>query len=1531
MKEKIASIRRNSPRLFFLIIALIACCLLGAGTLIASQYYGNVAENDEKMMYADTMAAGYNQDVVDSLTYQADKSVYMNNNSTKFDSSARFKLLEIVPYKGMGEFGYMVAGEEPINLTAFWKYALELEPNKEQRNSNILKNSSDADIKKFINFLGFSDGTGALAVDNEGNFYNTQAFLKNVLAEAYFGEGDKNLQKAIDYFAKVDGNHISNRIDVLTVDPMTLNAHPELIDDATLLYIHGMGDASREESAIIMKMYENEKFNPAVRLAKESDSIKTDESIYYLDWIATNVTHGNVAEAAKKVDQYVNFEYRIGVENGKYVVKQNDLSLNVINKIYTKVMDKEVAIAIEPDVLGIQSNTTSQVNKIKCSENKSVMVGSATHQVSQLTTLDGKFEYLYNNNMYKLLTILTMGSESFYEANGKSMPTQSVTFFHPILNVNDGYTLATPILEEDKEKTGDSVKLSNADQLPKEYTTDDYSWKNQSTWVAKTEWLTATKHTLFWSLGNLWNCDDNNSKGSGDYGKQSRSHFKNLLTSADNDYLFDSREDAKSNILILSKWDPTKRTFYKIANDKEPATPDFQTILKAIMSHNKIRILEVEPYDSFYYGGKKQVSDIQDTDRVSGLNFYLDMFPWLKKKTVTTRNLASYAERITVDTMPIYEFIGNIEDINSEYDVIFFGTRTKDLHGELKNTINNSSLYSAVGTTVLKNPNDISTLKNVHFSGNDLSDKKYKEVVDFLNGGKIVIFDAGTTDSMEVYQGDGSVNTKTFSSNSNLKKLAELRSDEKYKNQIFVRGVDTGTTGGLLYEQLENPLCNLVITRKDDPEYYPTVYGGDPTKDTYNKNSKGELSICFKIEGVPSDSKLHSTEAASKYKAYLYMDANADGHYVGSVKSKDVEGINELIRGCYIWDMDTNERLGVCGSVELEAGKEYRIQKKIKDNSEYVGIIPWKLEVYNIANKSMRACEVNYTVVQCTKPEHKKRIDVLQITDVGVGPKGTSLNMATNKTFKTKLENVKEYNVTVTDFATLKGKKYEIRSGSLKGKERNVPKIKDENYSAKKWKQFFDNYDMLIFGFVDEQRITLDDRFNQALTWYIQDGKAVIFSHDQVIDYELIKSKNCDQLGSYISALRYLCGMDVYGIVKDEYGNIDLDKLYDMNGVKLYTESNGKYYDKNNNEVKSDTLNLTQKCAMYKGVLVQVGAQYVDKPSGSQKTIGENNNLTLTTYINNGNKYYDRNGAPDRRPPGSNNVTSVRITNRGQITNYPYYIPDNITVAPTHTQYFQLDMEEENMAVWSCLSSNLYDMRRNDSANSYYILNKGNITYTGLGHNGSVTEKEVELFVNTMISAYRSTPRAPYAIIANKEATKSLTNDNTNTINVMGEVDETATEDIFSGDKVRVKFYVSTGDKISRADNSDVFCGIIDEVGNKYEIHEMPTGGSENGNKLMSNSLKTGEGLIFGVDESVTDEGEESVDFEGLKVKRREDLSDETPDYYVDIPMDKINEQGMVTLDIQCYLEYQDASATKHVELEHVYVEVIPNMLFMLE
>ena len=127
-----------------------------------------------------------------------------------------------------------------------------------------------------------------------------------------------------------------------------------------------------------------------------------------------------------------------------------------------------------------------------------------------------------------------------------------------------------------------------------------------------------------------------------------------------------------------------------------------------------------------------------------------------------------------------------------------------------------------------------------------------------------------------------------------------------------------------------------------------------------------------------------------------------------------------------------------------------------------------------------------------------------------------------------------------------------------------------------------------------------------------------------------------------------------------------------------------------------------------------------------------------------------------------NNVQQSKIStkvNEGAITQYPYYVSDTISTALTHSQYYQLALEEDSdkdgtndVVVWYCLAhtsgdgtnetySKYYSESPNDVRNNYYFYSKGNVIYTGVGHRGNgqdgenITNDERQLFANAVIAA----------------------------------------------------------------------------------------------------------------------------------------------------------------------------------------------------
>ena len=92
---------------------------------------------------------------------------------------------------------------------------------------------------------------------------------------------------------------------------------------------------------------------------------------------------------------------------------------------------------------------------------------------------------------------------------------------------------------------------------------------------------------------------------------------------------------------------------------------------------------------------------------------------------------------------------------------------------------------------------------------------------------------------------------------------------------------------------------------------------------------------------------------------------------------------------------------------------------------------------------------------------------------------------------------------------------------------------------------------------------------------------------------------------------------------------------------------------------------------------------------------------------------------------------SVRQVNKGTITTYPYDLnkkglsEGGLGVSETHMQWYQLNMNSDNIVVWYTLNGSGYS--RNDCINNYYLFSCDNIFYTGAGHAYNPKEYEVKL------------------------------------------------------------------------------------------------------------------------------------------------------------------------------------------------------------
>ena len=124
--------------------------------------------------------------------------------------------------------------------------------------------------------------------------------------------------------------------------------------------------------------------------------------------------------------------------------------------------------------------------------------------------------------------------------------------------------------------------------------------------------------------------------------------------------------------------------------------------------------------------------------------------------------------------------------------------------------------------------------------------------------------------------------------------------------------------------------------------------------------------------------------------------------------------------------------------------------------------------------------------------------------------------------------------------------------------------------------------------------------------------------------------------------------------------------------------------------------------------------------------------------------------------------TVATQTNEGQIVSYPYQIGRDSSL--TGKKYMelsysdcpaiQLNTEDDDVVVWFTLFNKDTNCANivNDVTNNYYIYNKKNVTYSGIGTcQGVISDDECKLFVNTMVAAYRATAQATEPVVTNRD------------------------------------------------------------------------------------------------------------------------------------------------------------------------------------
>lgn len=709
------------------------------------------------------------------------------------------------------------------------------------------------------------------------------------------------------------------------------------------------------------------------------------------------------------------------------------------------------------------------------------------------------------------------------------------------------------------------------------------------------------------------------------------------------------------------------------------------------------------------------------------------------------------ATEINITHMTSSEFVGHIDDINTKYDAIYFGDSYNNWdflrNGDVDDNNKKTSLYAHTGgvfggdkekvlgndiekhrwlnahlmglldidytvyndAKYLRSPNNTNgeigkKIGRMRGSGNDITKQQVSALEDFVSSGYPVIIGDGLLND------DKTVNTNVVDSSSYMYEFLTNAIDKTKARTNVMSKTEADKKENLnFFFYLAKP--EITFSANGIP---PEPQRLNTSSYKYNKEASTGLipqtedGLTYKFT-IKNSSEISTANAT--YDCKLFLDLNFDGNL--SSKEEQTEYIQ-------IQDAAGNVIRKQNGKYHLKIGKEYVLTRKIP--KDYYKVITWKLEISNNENSSIRTSRTGFTKREAGT---KQKINVLQIypesnrTDAPV-----TWRLDTDNNFKKKLAQVTDFDIQITAMQT---RTYETTFKEYKEQGKNL----------------LDKYQMIIIGFADGfgvDNIANENGEVDAIRKFIADGKSVLFSHDTTsfintakgISRENMYNENTGSPSDPIpeswdwgyslnTYLRASVGMDRYGITSDE---------------KIAWNGENSTVSK---ELKKGN-DLTSGDGIFEAVKSKVSDMayfFGNKKKSSLMTQGFSNNS------------FDNKG---------HTTLHASKVNEGAITQYPYYISDDITTATTHSQYYQLALEQDedkdgsnDIVVWYCLSKKQndddasYQNSPNDVRNNYYFYSKGNVIYTGVGHRSGITDTERNLFANAVIAAANVTAVDPEA------------------------------------------------------------------------------------------------------------------------------------------------------------------------------------------
>lgn len=468
-----------------------------------------------------------------------------------------------------------------------------------------------------------------------------------------------------------------------------------------------------------------------------------------------------------------------------------------------------------------------------------------------------------------------------------------------------------------------------------------------------------------------------------------------------------------------------------------------------------IKVLEVEPAGYYRYTGTME--DQKNIRR------------WFSLSTETNSagDKFEVPYKIEIDHCSTNALIAKNVDFAAEYDLIIMGAYGKDKFSSENsvtpfNTEILGNVFSKGSSWVSGRGSDVEGAK---LNGNDITDKVYNKLYDYILRGMPIVFDKS------LYFGD----TKVTDDDTNMYKL---RMDDLITKIL----ADKGTNGNLTYTDVSvqgeqkvsirlkfikkpGKVIGSTYTNYNGKMANPVVYSVDRLDGTVpTDSSDGNIKVTFRgSEALPS----------GNYRIKIYIDRNQDGIFADDVRSDKKE---------LLYYDETNGR----GSNDEYYGKLYSSSgTNIFETSVLLpaasrGYFAWKVEIVKVTGTDFASVD-------------KVKYSAKSVKEGGFAIKGNET------TVKVLQINNSTGNLDLTGTGDGSFNSYFNKASKMTGLNLAVTRknVNDVNSLADPSKEF-SKYSMIVLGMSDSygENATFNSNVISALQQYINEGNAVLFTHD---------------------------------------------------------------------------------------------------------------------------------------------------------------------------------------------------------------------------------------------------------------------------------------------------------------------------------------------------------------------------------------------------------------------------------------------------